>query len=941
MSSNTLKDYGDRIQAANAMSRSIQYMTMRNYLDVLSPQKKCDIFISPENQNNDFSFPVQWIKIEQIGKDVSSSPHYYFSTIQKILLSCHDPQKKQLLFLIQGDGIKINLFIGIRLYSDVEDTSFANYLATYIKSIWPGTSTSLVSADCDGPSDALFGDSSKKVFSITGIPSFLKKDGEEGLTSIDALIGTLSNRKFSYLVIANPIPEIQVSSIIEQCNEMAGQLESVKTFSFTESKNTSRSHSHTITRGQNITHTTGQSESTRNKAAQGLLAGASLAAGMCFGPLAGKLPEMMASMLTHLTESPHFGLGVMTASNIMSGFISQESKNSGKSVTDIDQTSDQEGFTEGQAESLSTTIVNRHVDYALKRLDSQISRFEDGLGSGMWRTAVYLVSDEDVIGESAAMQFRSIVSGKNSHLEPIRIHNLSYLRNKDVFSITLNRYSFPNLPIKFKYSNSESPCFIENPFEGDYSQLSTFLTTEELSCLVNFPQRSIPGISVIESSPDFPLAPRGDSQDTPGIQIGKLLYAGAETDIKIKVPFPVLSRHTLVTGVNGSGKTNTVIKVLEGLIQNNTPFLVLEPAKTEYVDWAINYNVQLRRDKLNGKRLEEEEIIIFAPGKSFLHQKNCKEYSEKYFLKDELRFNPFEVITLNEKPEATDVLAHIDRLKSTFASAFPVYDILPVVMETVLYHLYTTGEKWLSDEENPKKRFPTLSLMSACIPGVVESLGYDKKTNDNISAAMLTRINSLLRGWKGRMLNNERLSNLSWTKVFSSKCILNLSAFGDDVDRSFIMSLILQFLYEYRIAESWRPDFKFSDNNTRHLVVVEEAHRVMSNNTDYNSPQFKSGIMFSNMLSEIRAYGQGLMIVDQVPSRLIPDAIKNTNMKIIHRLISADDINAVADSMGLSQNQRLIIPKLSTGQVILSGIYSGKTTFTSDSDVFWSKVLFS
>ena len=42
--------------------------------------------------------------------------------------------------------------------------------------------------------------------------------------------------------------------------------------------------------------------------------------------------------------------------------------------------------------------------------------------------------------------------------------------------------------------------------------------------------------------------------------------------------------------------------------------------------------------------------------------------------------------------------------------------------------------------------------------------------------------------------------------------------------------------------------------------------------------------MFSNMLREIRKWGEGLMIVDQQPSQLIPDAIKNTDLKIIHRM---------------------------------------------------------
>ena len=92
------------------------------------------------------------------------------------------------------------------------------------------------------------------------------------------------------------------------------------------------------------------------------------------------------------------------------------------------------------------------------------------------------------------------------------------------------------------------------------------------------------------------------------------------------------------------------------------------------------------------------------------------------------------------------------------------------------------------------------------------------------------------------------------------------------------------------------------------------------------------------MLSEIRAYGQGLVIVDQVPGRLIPDAIKNTNLKIIHRLIASDDIDSVASSMGLTNDQRSIIPRLATGQAIVSGVNAGVVSYMSDSDVYWCKI---
>ena len=87
--------------------------------------------------------------------------------------------------------------------------------------------------------------------------------------------------------------------------------------------------------------------------------------------------------------------------------------------------------------------------------------------------------------------------------------------------------------------------------------------------------------------------------------------------------------------------------------------------------------------------------------------------------------------------------------------------------------------------------------------------------------------------------------------------------------------------------------------------------------------------MFSNMLSEIRAYGEGMMLVEQVPTRLIPDAIKNTNLKIVHRLVAEDDCKAVGESMSLSEQQRKVIHKLLTGQCEVSS--------SASTDIYWVK----
>ena len=261
-----------------------------------------------------------------------------------------------------------------------------------------------------------------------------------------------------------------------------------------------------------------------------------------------------------------------------------------------------------------------------------------------------------------------------------------------------------------------------------------------------------------------------------------------------------------------------------------------------------------------------------------------------------------------------------------------MYDILPVLLEDLVYALYQSpSTNWIGKDASPvygKTLSPTLTGMAANVDKVIEAHGYERRVSDNMKACLNTRIASLRRGWKKDMLDT--LHSTPWEELFGSPCVINLSYVGDDVDKSFFMSLILQFLYEYRAAQAECGSIDFNSNDCRHLTVIEEAHRVMQKCDKPDEPQYRTAMMFSNMLSEIRAYGEGLLLVDQVPTRLIPDAIKNTNIKITHRIVAEDDCKAIAESMGLSKEQRPIIPKLLVGQCLISTALSA--------DKHWIKV---
>ena len=260
--------------------------------------------------------------------------------------------------------------------------------------------------------------------------------------------------------------------------------------------------------------------------------------------------------------------------------------------------------------------------------------------------------------------------------------------------------------------------------------------------------------------------------------------------------------------------------------------------------------------------------------------------------------------------------------------------VIKSFLEEGLVDLYES-QGWLEEDELPPDGAgaPTLSQLHTRIGELVRAKGYEERITNNITAALKTRIGSLMRGWKGKLFDHA--FSTPWAKLFDRPVVINLSQMGDDADKCFTMALILNFLYEYRQAQhevAGSPE----SAGLKHLAIFEEAHRVLRKASaggggDAN-PQAKMGEMFADILAEIRAYGQGLGIIDQVPSKLVPDALKNTNLKIVHRLVSADDRDAMASALALEEDQPQIIARLKVGQTIICGI--------QDDMASWVKVFF-
>ena len=402
----------------------------------------------------------------------------------------------------------------------------------------------------------------------------------------------------------------------------------------------------------------------------------------------------------------------------------------------------------------------------------------------------------------------------------------------------------------------------------------------------------VPGIPVKQRPPDFHPGARAEEIPDNAIDLGRFHVGG-----RAYVSKNAFTKHALITGFTGSGKSNTCLYLLDQFWRKfQIPFLVIESAKKEYRGLR---NVEIFKDRLR----------IYTLGNETLSP---------------LRFNPFELMP------GVRLESHLAHLQTCFEGALPPVGggLLSSVISEALEVVYQQYGWRLTDygrhPEDEPRFFPIMEDFYLGVEKIVQSRGYQGEVKSNVEAAIKGRIKPLLMGSKGKMFSS-RLSNPNAADLFQYPVILELNDLNEQ-DKSLVMMFFLTLLREYR---ELHPSKELS-----HITLVEEAHNVLANvdavsggNENQSDVKAKSIQSFCNMLAEVRAYGEGLIIADQSPEKLARDAMRNTNVQISHQLRDANDREAIANAMIMSEEQGDFLGKCETGRAAV--FYTGlqKATF--------------
>lgn len=524
-----------------------------------------------------------------------------------------------------------------------------------------------------------------------------------------------------------------------------------------------------------------------------------------------------------------------------------------------------------KAASPSTNSVDPLEQTYTKLLEVMLTSFTNGQSTGMWRTATYLLGDRGGYHRLASL-WRSTFSGVHSKPDPVRVWE---------------QPAVAELAARWEMLDELALHKEKGPVQHLF-QYQSLLTSSQLAAYMHLPQRETHGFAV-SVIPDFDAIPPLVEQGERSIAIGQVIHQDRPTSIEYRVSMETLVRHTFVSGVTGAGKTNTIFFMLKQALAQNIPFLIIEPAKTEY-------RALLRDPTLAG------QLRIFTLGNETVSP---------------LRLNPLEALP------GTPVSVHIDLLRSVFNASFGLWSPLPQILEASLHEVYR-DRGWdstrdrnfrLENASNRADSFPTLSDLVAKVEEVIQKMGWEQKITSDLQASLTTRLNGLRSGGKGAMLDVQH--SFPMKELLEPPTIIELEGIGDDEDKAFLMGLLLIRLLEYRRAQGERKGL-------HHLLVIEEAHRLLANvsqdqRQEDANPRGKAVESFSNLLAEIRAYGQGIIVADQVPVKLAPDIIKNTDLKIVHRIVAKDDREVLAGAMAMNEQQARILTTFTKG---LTAVFS-------------------
>lgn len=328
-----------------------------------------------------------------------------------------------------------------------------------------------------------------------------------------------------------------------------------------------------------------------------------------------------------------------------------------------------------------------------------------------------------------------------------------------------------------------------------------------------------------------------------------------------------LTKHMLVTGMPGSGKTTYCIGVLNELWKTHkTPFLVIEPAKNEYR--ALIESIP--------------DLQVFTMGKNDL--------------------SPF-IINPFVPPKNVKLSNYKSSLKTAFEAGVIMSSPLDKIFETSIYNCYS-DYGWFDFYTSKKGKMFNIEDFIKCFERTFAEIGYVGEAK-NIGKAGTVRLEGLINLF-------DNYFSVPIEDILTKPTVIELSAIENSDDKSLIIALILISVLSY-VNNNFH-----SLGELKTVLLLEEAHVLLAHESNSSegeaNPNAVAKRLLMRMLAEIRAYGVGIIVADQSPKKVSSDVVALTDIKVTFRLVERHDKEMIANSTSLTEGQISRLGKFRPGE---------------------------
>ena len=784
----------------------------------------------------------------------------------------------------------------------------------------------------------------RKYASVIGTPGINESEDKKSFQGVDRLVDVMQGDDFGLCILAKPLSKRAIKKIEDDLYQIYNSLSTFSKISLQEGENQSKgtsisrgtsdsvSSGENTTKGTNYSKTTGISENTGTSESKtaGSTKGSNYSEtqteGKNWGKSEGRNDGTSKTTGTNSSSGSNSGssssgtnqskgtsqsvtenrgttfsenVGTSSSKGTNTGYNksenmsktrgtntstgSSQSKTAGTSETTGTNTSTTKGTnnsasessTTGSSQNVSKDIINKKAADYVKYIDEMLLPIIDyGKSKGLYLTTTFIFADNNSQLEKLGNTIKSLYSGKKGNKNPLEF---KILENNDKKIEYFKNFQIPEC---ISYDDENALTLKSHFVENDEVSLGNWYSPNELGLIAGLPEKEVVGLALNEEV-EFGLNAKTPEKGEELISLGKLVQSGNKIDTKVYLEKSALNKHIFITGVTGTGKTTTCQKLL---LESELPFLVIEPAKTEY------------RILMNNEKTED--ILIFTLGNDKVAP---------------FRLNPFEFF------EGESITSRVDMLKAAMEASFDMEAAIPQIIESAMYSCYEDYGWNIDTDENEKfdnpynegvYSFPTLEDLLNKIEIEVTKHDFDDRLKKDYIGSITARLQGLLVGSKGQMLNSRR--SIDFRELIEKKVVLEIEGIKNGTEKSLVMGFILT-----NLCEALRAKYN-KDKHFKHITLIEEAHRLLSKYAPGDSLNKKNSVeTFADMLAEVRKYGESLIIADQIPNKMTPEVLKNTNTKIVHKIFAEDDKEAIGNTISLSKEQKDFLSSLPTGRAIV------------------------